>query len=229
MKAIGFDLGDTLIYYRNVQASWTDLYEKSLTKLLQDMGMDHNCELIEAAVQVLKKFNTRINPREYEVKDTDIFQEILQEWGINKDIKQTIHTFFSFFQAGSDMFDDTIPILKYLKERNIKIGILTDVPYGMSRELVMNDLAGFEQYVDVLITSVEVGYRKPRSEGFIQLAHQLGCHPEQMSYVGNERKDIVGAKLIGMKGVLINRERLDIDWGQDVTVTELHEIEKLYK
>ncbi|NJJ41124.1 HAD family hydrolase [Paenibacillus apii] len=229
MKAIGFDLGDTLIFYRNVQASWTDLYEKALTKLLQDMGMDHNGELIEAAVQILKKFNTRINPRDYEVKDTDIFQEILQEWGINKDIKQTIHTFFSFFQAESHMFDDTLPILKYLKERNINIGILTDVPYGMSRELVMKDLQGFEQYVDVLITSVEVGYRKPRSEGFIQLAHQLGCHPEQMSYVGNERKDIVGAKLLGMKGIFINRERLDMDWGQDVTITKLHEIEKLYK
>ncbi|AHV98786.1 HAD family hydrolase [Paenibacillus sabinae] len=228
MKAIGFDLGDTLIFYRNVQASWTDLYEKALTKLLQDMGMDHNGELIEAAAQILKKFNTRINPRDYEVKDTDIFQEILQEWGTNKDIKQMIHTFFSFFQAGSDIFDDTFPLLKYLKERNIKIGILTDVPYGMSRELVMKDLKGFEQYVDVLITSVEVGYRKPRSEGFIQLANQLGCHPEQMSYVGNERKDIVGAKLLGMKGILINRERLDIDWGQDVTISELHEIEKLY-
>ncbi|MFD1772474.1 HAD family hydrolase [Paenibacillus rhizophilus] len=188
MKAIGFDLGDTLIYYRNVQASWTDLYERSLTKLLQDIGMDQNDELIEAAVQILKKFNTRINPREYEVKDTDIFQEILQVWGINKDMKQTIHTFFSFFQAGSHMFYYTLPILKYLKERNIKIGILTDVPYGMSRELVMKDLKGFEQYVDVLITSVEVGYRKPRSEGFIQLAHQLGCHPEQMSYVGNEER-----------------------------------------
>lgn len=228
MEAIGFDLGDTLIYYHNVPLSWTNLYEDALAGILDDMEIGKDEALIIEATNILKKYNTRLNPRDYEVKDTDIFKEIHQAWGIDKDVKQTIHKFFSFFQQESRVFEDTIPILKYLKDRDIKVGILTDVPYGMYRELVLKDIEEFKQYIDIVITSVDVGYRKPRSEGFFQLASQLGCSPERMCYVGNESKDIMGAKRSGMKGILINRTLQDVKWDQDLTMTKLDEIEELY-
>jgi haloacid dehalogenase superfamily, subfamily IA, variant 1 with third motif having Dx(3-4)D or Dx(3-4)E len=229
MEAIGFDLGDTLIYYHKVPLSWTDLYENALAGILHDMELGNNEALILEATNILKKYNTRLNPRDYEVTDIDIFREIHQAWDINKDVEPTIHRFFSYFQQESRVFEDTIPILKYLKERDIKVGILTDVPYGMSRELVLKDIEEFKQYIDIVITSVDVGHRKPRSEGFIQLASQLECSPERMSYVGNESKDIQGAKLSGMKGILINRTLQDVNWDQDLTITKLNEIEELYK
>ncbi|MNI87488.1 hypothetical protein D3C73_1446900 [compost metagenome] len=49
-----------------------------------------------------------------------------------------------------------------------------------------------------------------------------------MCYVGNESKDIMGAKRSGMKGILINRTLQDVKWDQDLTMTKLDEIEELY-
>ncbi|SFM47076.1 Haloacid dehalogenase-like hydrolase [Paenibacillus sp. 1_12] len=81
---------------------------------------------------------------------------------------QAIEIFFNFFQQGSSPYEKTLNTLKTLKERNIKIGVLTDVPYGMNKKLVLRDIKAIQEYIDVIITSVDVGFRKPRSEGFIQ-------------------------------------------------------------
>ncbi|AIQ65427.1 hypothetical protein PSTEL_22250 [Paenibacillus stellifer] len=110
MEAIGFDLGDTLIHYHNIPLSWTNLYGDALTGILDDMELGKNEALISEGTKILNKYNTRSNPRDYEVKDVDIFQEIHQVWGIDKDVKRTIRKFFSFFQQETRVFEDTIPI-----------------------------------------------------------------------------------------------------------------------
>lgn len=86
------------------------------------------------------------------------------------------------------------------------MGILTDVAYGMPREIVERDLAPFQQYVEVLITSVEVGCRKPDPRGYVALAGHLGVAPADLFYVGNEPKDVEGARRAGCRPVFLARE-----------------------
>ncbi|MBY9085730.1 hypothetical protein KIH86_16070, partial [Paenibacillus sp. HN-1] len=62
MEAIGFDLGDTLIYYHNVPLSWTNLYEDALAGILDDMEIGKNEALIIEATKVLNKYNARSTP-----------------------------------------------------------------------------------------------------------------------------------------------------------------------
>ncbi|MNY66329.1 Phosphoglycolate phosphatase [compost metagenome] len=71
---------------------------------------------------------------------------------------------------------------------------------------------------------MDVGYRKPRTEGFAQLARELGTAVDQMIYVGNEQKDITGANQSGAVSVLINREQQAVDWGQRITILSLSEV-----
>lgn len=104
--------------------------------------------------------------------------------------------------------------LKDLKENGIKIGILTDVPYGMDKNFVLSDIERFKEYVDVILTSVEVGYRKPNKQGFIKLSNELDVNPNELTYVGDEQKDIIGANNIGIHSILINRGNDYIDYGQ---------------
>jgi putative hydrolase of the HAD superfamily len=182
-------------------------------------------ERIHEAEHVLSLYNTRINPRDSEITDTEIFNKMLGKWGADsRNVGQAIHVFFGFFQQRSKVYEDTVNVLKELQRHNIRTGILTDVPYGMSTPYVQRDTGPIRDYIDVLLSSVEVGYRKPRTEGFAQLARRLGTPADQMLYVGDEQKDVTGANQAGAVSVLINREQQAIDWGQQITVSSLSEI-----
>lgn len=122
------------------------------------------------------------------------------------------------------LYEDTHLVLKKLKEKGIKVGILTDVPYGMDKKLVLSDIEKFKEYVDITLTSVEVGYRKPNKHGFIMLARELVVNPCEMIFVGDEQKDITGANNVGMYSVLIDRKNSNINYGQAKTIIRLSDL-----
>jgi putative hydrolase of the HAD superfamily len=66
IKAIGFDIGHTLVKYNN-PLSWKSLYPDALRKVMYDCRIDETDNKMELAIRVLSKYNTRENPREYEV------------------------------------------------------------------------------------------------------------------------------------------------------------------
>src|SRR5262249_46396111 len=130
---------------------------------------------------------------------------------------------FSFFQQRVSCYPDSNPALNRLRERGLKIGILTDVPYGMPRVFVERDLerAGISQWVDALCTSVEIGVRKPEAAGYLALARVFGVQPREMVYVGNEPKDVIGANRADLHSVFLDREGLGQRHGQHATIPTL--------
>jgi putative hydrolase of the HAD superfamily len=228
MKAIGFDLGRTLIFYENVPLNWKSLYKEALSSTLLKCGCEETIDSIAVGEEILSKYNTRINYREIEISSDVIFSEIIGKWKLSKEILLPVFkkNFFSFFQRNVLLFPDTIALLQTLKEMGIKTGILTDVPYGMDREFVLSDVEPFKELIDVLLTSVDVGHRKPNVQGYIKLADKLGVKPEDMIYVGDEPKDILGATNAGMYSVLIERGSSNLDLGQKKKIKELSELIK---
>lgn len=225
MKAVGFDLGDTLIYYENVPLSWKNLYRSALIEIMQAMQIRFTETHIRQAEQVLSLYNTRIYPRDFEVTDLEVFDKVLAAWGISgRKADEAASIFFSFFQQRSKAYPDAAPVLKELKQRGLPVGILTDVPYGMSMKYVEQDIEPVREYIDVILSSAEIGFRKPRTEGFIRLAKELGMDKPQILYVGNEEKDIIGANQSGMVSVLMNRDQQLKNWGQQITIRSLTEI-----
>ncbi len=111
--------------------------------------------------------------------------------------------------------------MEKLKQNGIKIGILTDVAYGMDNEFSLEDIAVLADFIDVSITSVDVGYRKPNSAGYLKLLDSLKVTPYEMLFIGDEEKDINGAKKLGMISALINRSKETKDFGQDYTLDSL--------
>lgn len=226
IKAVGFDLGDTLIEYKDVPLSWQDLYLDALRKVAEACEVELDDELLEEGRLILGKYNTRMNPREVEVKAEQILREILVMWNVDCGLylELAINMFFDFFQRNSVTFKDTIDTLDYLKRKRLKIGILTDVPYGMDKPFVEKDISHFSSLVDYLLTSVEVGYRKPNAKGYEILAKELGVSPYEMIYVGNEEKDIVGGKAIGMVTVLVDRNKKGNFCDADYIINNLSEL-----
>ncbi|BAK97512.1 hypothetical protein OBV_03140 [Oscillibacter valericigenes Sjm18-20] len=227
IKAVAFDIGHTLVRY-NSPLNWKSLYEPALRQVSKRCAFSLSDEDIQMAASILTKYNTRENPREKEITSQVIFTEILDALKLPHSILDAAReAFYGFFQSDAECYEDVADTLQYLRSAGVGIGALTDVAYGMDNSFSLQDIASIRHYFDVVLTSVDVGYRKPNSAGFISLLKAFDVSPEQMIYVGDEQKDIVGANAAGSVSVLIDRDDNSPDWGQNHTIQDLQEICKL--
>ena len=227
IRAVGFDIGHTLVGYEH-PLNWKALYEPALRAVLQACGFPVCEESLERAADILAKYNTREHPRVHEVGSEVIFREIFDAWAqpYGK-IFLARETFYGFFQAGAACYTDADAVLRFLKMHKIRIGALTDVAYGMDNAFSLRDIAPIRQYFDIVLTSVDVGFRKPHEAGYERLLQAFGTSPGQTLYVGDEEKDIVGANALGIVSVLVDRACKKPDWGQRFTVHSLLDIRLL--
>jgi putative hydrolase of the HAD superfamily len=225
IHAIGFDLGDTLLFYRDTPMSWVAMYPAALAAVAKSCGAVPTTEQLARAREVLNQHNTRVVPRTREIPAATIFGSILEAWGLDsaEHSDAAIEAYFSFFQQRLCAYPETVQVLGNLRTNGIPTGILTDVPYGMPREFVQRDIvrAGIADLFDALLTSVEVGVRKPEPAGYYELAKQLGVEPGQMLYVGNEPKDVIGARQAGALAAFLDRDGTGENHGQDFTIMTL--------
>jgi len=224
IKAVSFDIGHTLVKYNN-PLNWKSLYEPALKQVAESCLIDLHDEHIKAAIATLTKYNTREYPREHEVTSEIIFLEILDLWRQPHEILDIAkEAFYGFFLADAVCYDDVVDTLRYLQNAEVKIGALTDVAYGMDNSFSLQDIAPICHFFDLVLTSVDVCYRKPNAAGFTQLLKTFDCLPSEMLYIGDEQKDIVGANRLGIVSVLIDRNEVSPDWGQSFTVHSIADI-----
>jgi len=225
IRAIGFDLGDTLLFYRDTPMSWVTLYPDALAAVAKSCQIQPTPEQFARAKKILTQHNTRVVPRTREIPAETILGSVLEAWGLDpvKHSSAAIEAFFSFFQQRLSAYPETASVLQTLRAHNIPTGILTDVAYGMPRAFVERDIAGagIAGLFEILLTSVEVGFRKPELAGYHELAERLGVAPGEMLYVGNEAKDVIGARQAGAFSALLDRDGSGANHGQDFTLSTL--------
>lgn len=205
--------------------SWVALYPDALAAVAKSCKAQPTAEQFERAKQILTQHNTRVVPRTREIPAETILGLILEAWELNpaKHSSAAIEAFFSFFQQRLSAYPETVSVLQTLRAHRVPTGILTDVAYGMPRAFVERDIAGagITNLFDVLLTSVEVSVRKPDPAGYRELAKRLNVEPKQMLYIGNEAKDVIGAKQAGAFSALLDRNHSGANHGQDFTLSTL--------
>jgi putative hydrolase of the HAD superfamily len=228
VRAAAFDLGDTLVEYEGVPLSWEDHYPEALGLLANYLGRPLTPTQIDHASSALRRHNTRVHPREKEITFAVVLRDLQNSLELpgNLDLAGCARAFFDIFRQRLRRFPDAVPTLAALRQQGKRIGICTDVPYGMPSELVREDVAaaGLGDTFDELVTSVEAGFRKPSPVGLRRLAEKLECSPHEMFYVGNERKDVEAAKAFGCAAILLDRAAHRHAWGQDRTIASLKEL-----
>jgi putative hydrolase of the HAD superfamily len=228
MKAIAFDLGDTLVEYEGVPLSWEEHYPEALENLAAFLGLNADSDRVVRACAILRRYNTRINPREEEVSFAIILGELMKSFDAPGEADEIAcaRSFFRIFRQRLRCFPEAKAAVDALRRKNLKVGVFTDVPYGMPRQLVVDDVidAGLEHSFDVLMTSRDAGFRKPSVATLGSLAGMLDCRAHEMAYVGNEKKDVEVALAFGCRSILIDRKRHGCDWGQHRTITSLSEL-----
>ena len=97
-------------------------------------------------------------------------------------------------------------MLLYLKKKyslHIITNVFEEVQYI---KLASSDLI---QYFDVIVTSEQVGVKKPNSKIFEFALEQAKAKPDESIMIGDDFPvDILGAEKIGMQGVYFNPNKL---------------------
>jgi len=127
----------------------------------------------------------------------------------------------------SVLFSDAVPTLKMLKERGIRMAIVTNT----SRQAAETILAkhGLCEYFDVVVTRNDVAQLKPDPQGILLALERLGDRAE--FFVGDTRIDSEAARNAGIKSIIVRRgwphTLLPPDPRADYSIESLAEITRL--
>lgn len=223
-----FDIGETLIRYGN-PLSWQALYRPALERADEVCGLGLSEEDFAAAIEVLKRYNTRLCPRTREVRADDIFREILDGWGRPDGPREGVkREFFAFFERNDPRpFPDVPGVLAKLKQAGVRTAALSDVAYGEDNETALADIRCLAAYIDLPLTSRDIGWRKPDGRGLRYIAEQFQEDVRTLVFVGDEEKDVLCANGVGAVSVLIDREGRRPAYGQRYTISSMDEILKI--
>ncbi|MCL4499263.1 MAG: HAD family hydrolase [Chloroflexi bacterium] len=116
------------------------------------------------------------------------------------------------------VYPDVEPTLAALQRRGLRLGVVSNFAWQLPN--LLHEL-GLAQYVDVVLTSARVGYRKPRPEIFVQALTQASARAENALYVGDDPEcDVKGAQNAGLHALLLDRRHMPAQ-GQIQTLREV--------
>jgi len=119
------------------------------------------------------------------------------------------------------LYNDVIPALKLLQEKNIYIACVSNEDGWLSNFF---DHFEIKSYFEFVLTSTEVGVEKPNPKMFCAALAKTDFQPEEVLFIGDSViSDYEGAKTVGMKPILIDREQMNKD-NNIVRINDLTEI-----
>src|SRR3989442_234664 len=95
--------------------------------------------------------------------------------------------------------------LRWSKGRGLKVALVTNVLWRTAADSLADWTArGASAWIDTIVTSIDVGWRKPHRAMFERALAELDVAPADAVMVGNSRAaDIAPAKALGMRSVLV--------------------------
>jgi putative hydrolase of the HAD superfamily len=129
--------------------------------------------------------------------------------------------------AHARLFDDVIPFLRGLRERGIKVAIVSNCAENTRPLLVKH---GIDALADTLVLSCEVGSAKPAAKIFQCALDRLGVAAEAAVFVDDQPDYCAGSVTAGIRAVQILRSELDgqIPAAGSTVVRSLPEVEALF-
>jgi HAD superfamily hydrolase (TIGR01549 family) len=101
-----------------------------------------------------------------------------------------------------EVFPDTLPTLKAVRDRGLKVGIVSDTGFDLRPAM---DLLGLSPFLDTVVMSFEHGICKPAASVFLTACDQLQVLPERTLMVGDNPLTDSGAVAAGMYVFLLPR------------------------
>jgi len=219
LSAVLFDLGGTLVYQDEPQK----VREARLRSLnLSLRGRGHKIELPRMRRvfdEVFKPVYSYCEQTDTEVPLEEPFRQFLAKLGIQADDPQLIQDALADFLRPEieswKLYPDTIMLLSTLKDMDLRLGLVSNAS-DYTVITVIIDRLNIARFFDAVVTSAQLRLRKPKPEIFRKALESLRVTPTEVVMVGDTVKgDVGGAKNLGMKTILVKREKSEIEEGPD--------------
>lgn len=133
-----------------------------------------------------------------------VYEKLTQEFMIKHISKeQLLESYINDFNKFSCCFRNVEETILDLKQKGYLIGLVSNgkTPFQEHNFYAL----GLSEFFSSIIVSEAVGLRKPDPKIFLLSCKQLGVHPYDCIFVGdNELADIQGAKDVGMKTIFFH-------------------------
>ena len=123
--------------------------------------------------------------------------------------------------ANVAFFDGVPETLRALKQQGYLLGIVTDTANSVAAKLSWFERGGFGHVWDSIISSMDIGTRKPDPKIYEAALNQLGITPDQAIFVGHRASELSGARDVGMLTVAFNHDK---DASADIFVEKFSDL-----
>ncbi|MCX7045727.1 MAG: HAD-IIIA family hydrolase [Candidatus Sumerlaeota bacterium] len=215
IKAVCFDLGNTLLAYRDFGLdAYSGRLEKTIRTLLEQFFKERSDARQSDPGSIAQRVFACIIPIEMRARAE------LSEYDVAIEIRRALGEMFSQVDDSWDervnaaawgvmrqefeLRPDALETLRALKRGGKKIGLISNSQFRSAD--MMDDLSakGLDGLLDATVFSLDERIRKPRREIFLRALAQLNCQPAHAVMVGDTvEADIAGARAAGMKAILI--------------------------
>jgi HAD superfamily hydrolase (TIGR01509 family) len=122
----------------------------------------------------------------------------------NKKVEKLLECYrivYSEFWRETLIMEGAREILNWLKNKGIKIGVVTDRRILIDYVKPTLEFLGIDKFIDVLVTLKEAGESKPSPKPFLFASSKLSVDPSNCVIVGDLTEDILSGKSAGMTTV----------------------------
>ena len=211
IKAVFFDWFNTLARYEPAR-------EETASQVLKELGYVFSPDQVRLAISAADRAwfeeNTRSpvrvrNAEEQQKVYARYQQNVLAELGIDTtndpDLLRRVLIRYQALSTGMHfvLFDDVLPCIRVMKQRKLTVGVLTNLDQDMTP---LSKGLGLDGLVDLFITSGEIGVDKPKAPIFLAAMKRANVAPSEAIHVGDQYNvDVLGARGVGIKGLLLDR------------------------
>jgi putative hydrolase of the HAD superfamily len=216
----------------NDEGATPDAVIKDMTELLDILRADHDCEQtptesgkIRAVIfdagdilyfrpergakfsAFLKELGMEINPNHAQQKKA-IEYKAYRLYGITQPEQVARGKQALIADDGNVAFFEGVPeTLRALDEQGYLLAVVTDTANSISAKLNWFERGGFGHVWDSIVSSMELGTRKPDPKIYQAALQQLGLTPDQAAFVGHKASELAGANEVGMRTIAFNYDK----------------------
>jgi HAD superfamily hydrolase (TIGR01549 family)/HAD superfamily hydrolase (TIGR01509 family) len=194
IRAILFDAGDVL-YDRPGRGERLKAYLADL-----GLGMQEN-HAAQKELLTMQAYRGQIDQDQYRAA-------LLRLYGANQpDQIEQGKRILDEEDNNVQFFEGVQQTLLALKGKGYLLGVVTDTANSIHTKLRWFENGGFGHIWDSIISSKELGTRKPDPQIYCAALDQLGVSAVQAVFVGHKASELEGARAVGMKTIAFNYDK----------------------
>lgn len=218
-KGIIFDLDDTLYDYKNLNENAIEYlceHGARLTNISKEefaeafaWGRDETKKILKDNPSARNRLLYMQHALERLNKFSCAYALMLEE------------IYWNYMLEHMKLFDHALDVLKRIKQQGGKIAISTDLIAAIQFQKVRK--LGIDSYIDVIVSSEEVGVEKPHKEMFVCCLQKMSLYAENCLMIGDSfKKDILGAGQVGMDTLLYGSKAENTKYAMNYYEVEKH-------